>query len=81
VTEFHAERVYFDRDMAEADGGRPGWRYTFDGGDSYMGHFDFLAYLREIGVRPKDLDWQSAGGMNIAGAQYASFSDEPEEDE
>jgi hypothetical protein len=81
MTEFHVERVYFDRDLAEAEGGRPGLRYTFDGGDSYMGHRDFLAFLREIGVRPKNIDWQDAGAMNIAGGRYANFSDEREDEE
>jgi len=76
MTDFHAERIYCDRDLAEAiDGGRPGLRYTLDGGSSYMGHRDFLAFVREVGVRPKEIEWQDAGGMNIAGVEYANFTD------
>ena len=75
------ERIYFDLDLVEADGGRPGWRYTWDGGDTYIGHREFLAYLREIGVRPKDIEWHDAGGMNIAGVEYAEIGGEDEEDE
>ena len=74
------ERIYFDRDLADAEGGRPGWRYTFDGGESYIGHREFLAYLREVGVRPKDVAWMDPGGMNIAGVEYAEIGDEDEEE-
>ncbi len=75
---YYVERVYFDGELAEVDTGRPGWRYTLDGGESYMGYREFLAFLREIGVRPKDLEWEYAGGMNIAGVEYAEIGSEDE---
>ena len=79
---YHVERVYYDREMAGWEDARPGWRYSIDGGDP-IGYRDFLAFLREIGVRPKDIEWEYGGGMNIADAEYAEIGgdDEDEDDE
>lgn len=80
MSSYHVERVYYDRELAESISERPGWRYSIDE-DYPIGYREFLAFLREIGVRPKDIEWEFAGGMNIAGAEVADiFTGEDEEE-
>ena len=73
---YYVERVYFDRELAEVDTGRPGLRYTRRWRRELHRYRDCLAFLREIGVRPKDLDWHEAGDFDVAGVEYAEIGGE-----
>jgi hypothetical protein len=84
MTDWHVECVEFDPDLAEDLGVEPRETYyTTDGGDTYMSEEEFRIWLDSVkeGLTLEDLGWGEAGGLNISGASYANFSDEPEEDE
>jgi hypothetical protein len=81
--DYHVECVEFDSDLAEGFGVEPGTYYTTDGGDTYMSEEEFRGWLDSVkkGLTLEDLGWSEGGGLNISGAAYADFSDEPDEDE
>ena len=77
MPEFHFDRMYVDREAEEMLGYPQGWRYSIEGDDVSLEHIsyrEFQAWLRENGIRQRSLLWESASGMNIAGAEYAEFT-------
>jgi hypothetical protein len=81
--EFHVDCVEFDLDLAEGFGVPPGTYYTTDGGETYMNEAEFRDWLDSVkeGITLEDLGWGEGAGLNISGASYVNFTDEPEEDE
>ena len=71
VEYFVTRAVVDDREFAESYGiGGGQWLFTLDD-TRHLGWRDFHAWLREIGVRPKDIEWTPSGGMDFSESSYA----------
>jgi hypothetical protein len=50
--------------------GESNWLFTIDD-ETYMGEPQFDKWLREIGVKPDEIEWEASSGMDFSDSSYA----------